>query len=166
VGLNHTDEEIEMSSPTTFIGALALACAAGLTAAVGRSTPDEGTIRRHIERYYFEGVRRSDTATAHRAFHPVVTMYSVRDGEFAQRSIPDWLAAIAERAPDPPAPDTVPRRIVSVDVTGNAAMAKLELAYPEATFTDYMSLLKVNGKWIIVGKIFDRQPRTTQAAGR
>ncbi|HEY7481099.1 MAG TPA: nuclear transport factor 2 family protein [Gemmatimonadales bacterium] len=154
-----------MLSPTTYLGTLVLAGAAGLTAAA-RIDPDERAIRRHIEQYYFDGVRRADTAVAHRAFHPVVTMYSVRDGEFAQRRIPDWLAAMAERAPDPPAPDSVPRRIVSVDVTGTAAVAKLELAYPEAMVTDYMSLLKVNGQWIIVGKIFNWQPRSAQASGR
>jgi hypothetical protein len=147
-----------MLSPTTYLGTLMLAGAAGLTAATWTS-PDEQAIRRHIERYYFEGVRKADTAAAHRAFHPVVTMYSVRDGKLAERSIPDWLTAIAERAPKPPKPDDVPRRVVSVDVAGNAAMAKLELAYPEATVTDYMSLLKVDGRWIIVGKIFDRQGR-------
>jgi hypothetical protein len=153
-----TDQEHRMLSPTTYLGTLMLAGAAGLTAATWTS-PDEQAIRRHIERYYFEGVRKADTAAAHRAFHPVVTMYSVRDGKLAERSIPDWLTAIAERAPDPPKPDDVPRRVVSVDVAGNAAMAKLELAYPEATVTDYMSLLKVDGRWIIVGKIFDRQGR-------
>ncbi len=82
-------------------GAVALA---GAT----RTDPDERAIRQHIERNYFEGVRRSDTAAAHRAFHPVVTMYFVRDGAFAQRTIPDWLGGIAERAPDPPVPDSVP----------------------------------------------------------
>jgi protease I len=151
---------------TTLMYPILLACGAGLTAAAARADPDERAIRRHIERYYFEGVRRSDTAAAHRAFHPVVTMYSVRDGAFAQRSIPDWLAGIAERAPTPPAPDTVPRRILEVDVTGSAAMAKLEIGYPDALITDYMSLLKVNGEWTIVGKIFHRQPRAAQAAGR
>ena len=34
---------------------------------------------------------------------------------------------------------------------------------PEATVTDYMSLLKVDGEWVIVGKIFDRQSKTAQA---
>jgi hypothetical protein len=151
-----------MLSPTTYLGTLMLAGAAGLTAA-SWTDPDELAIRRHIERYYFEGVRHADTAAAHRAFHPVVTMYSVRDGKLAERSIPDWLRTIAERAPNPPKPDAVPRRIVSVDVTGNAAMAKLELGYPDATVTDYMSLLKMNGDWIIVGKIFERQPKTARA---
>jgi hypothetical protein len=148
-------------SPTTYLGTLMLASAAGLAAA-SLNDSDERAIRRHIERYYFEGVRRSDTAAAHRAFHPVLTMYSVRDGTLAQRSLDEWLTAIAERAPHPSKPDEAARRIVSVDVTGTAAMAKLELAYPEATVTDYMSLLKLNGEWIIVGKIFDRRAKTAQ----
>jgi hypothetical protein len=151
-----------MLSRTTYLGTLMLAGTAGLTAA-SRTDPDETAIRKHIERYYFEGVRNADTAAAHRAFHPVLTMYSVRDGSLAQRTVADWLKGIAERAPSPPKPDDVPRRILSVDVTGNAAMAKLELDYPEATITDYMSLLKVDGQWTIVGKIFDRQPKTARA---
>ena len=151
-----------MLSLTTYLSTLMLAGAAGLTAAA-LNDPDERAIRRHIEQYYFDGVRRSDTAVARRAFHPVLTMYSVRDGTLAQRRLDEWLTAIAERAPHPPKPDDVPRRILSVDVTGNAAMAKLELGYPDATVTDYMSLLKLNGEWVIVGKIFDRQPKTAQA---
>lgn len=151
-----------MLSPTTYLGTLMLAGAAGLSAATWPD-PDEQAIRRHIERYYFEGVRNSDTAAAHRAFHPVAIMYSVHDGKLAERSIPDWLKAIAERAPQPPKPDDVRRRIVSVDVTGNAATAKLELASRDGTITDYMSLLKVDGEWTIVGKIFDRGPTAAQA---
>ena len=146
-----------MLSPTTYLGTLMLAGAAGLTATTWTS-PDEQAIRRHIERYYFEGVRHSDTAAAHRAFHPVAVMYSIRDGKLAERSIPDWLTAIAERAPKPPQPDTVERRVVSVDVTGNAAVAKTELIQPETVVTDYLSLLKVDGEWTVVGKIFDRRP--------
>lgn len=132
----------------------------------GDSDDDEKAIRQHIERYYFEEVRTSDTAMAHKAFHPVAVMYSVRDGELAPREIPDWLAAIAERAPKPPKPDAVQRRIVMVDVSGNAAMAKLQLDSPGATITDYMSLLKVNGEWTVVGKIFDRRTSDSQSAGR
>jgi hypothetical protein len=134
-----------------------LAGAAGLTAAT-RPSPDEQAIRQHIERYYFEGVRHSDTAAAHRAFHPVAVMYSIREGKLAERTISDWLTAIAERAPNPPKPDAVQRRVVSVDVTGSAAVAKTELIQPEAVVTDYLSLLKVDGEWTVVGKIFDRRP--------
>ena len=150
--------------PLLSLGVL-LALAAGTTAAL-RGDPEERAIRSHIERHYFDGVRRADTALAHRAFHPVTVMYFVREGAFAERTIPDWLAGIARGRAGQTGPDSVPRRIVSVDVTGSAAVAKLELGYPEATVTDYMSLLKVNGEWTIVGKIFDRRPAAAQAAGR
>lgn len=145
---------------------VSLAAAAGVTAGAAL-TPDEQAIREHIERYYFEGVRNSDTALAHKAFHPsVTTMYFVRDGGFAERTIPEWLAGIAQRAPNPPKPDTFPRRVVSVDVSHGAAMAKLQIRYADALVTDYMSLLKVDGQWVIVGKVFDRHPLSAQASAR
>jgi hypothetical protein len=135
---------------------LALAASA-LGAAFPRTSPDEEAIRQHIERHYFEGVRRSDTALAHAAFHPVAVMYSIREGKLAERSIPDWLGAIAKNAPKPARPDSFKRQVVDVDVSGNAAMAKVQLDYADAVITDYMSLLKVDNRWLIVNKIFDRK---------
>ena len=144
----------------------AAAVTAALSAANGED-PDERAIRQHIERTYFAGVRNSDTALAHKAFHPSIpAMYFVRDGGFAQRTIPEWLASIAERAPNPPKPDSFPRRVVSVDVTHGVAVAKLQIRYADALVTDYMSLLKVDGQWVIVGKIFDRHPLSAQASAR
>ena len=128
-----------------------------MTAAT-RTMPDEQAIRRHIERYYFEGVRNSDTAAAHRAFHPVAVMYSIRDGKLAERTIPDWLTAIAERAPKPPKPDAVKRRVVIGGRHRQRGRGQDGADQPEAMVTDYMSLLKVDGEWTIVGKIFDRRP--------
>ena len=51
------------------------------------------------------------------------------------------------------------RRVVMVDVTGDAAVAKVELDFPDAKFTDYFSLLKVGNEWKIIHKWFHRQPQ-------
>jgi hypothetical protein len=37
------------------------------------------------------------------------------------------------------------------------SMAKIELSYPTVHFVDYLSLLKVDGRWTIVNKIFHRE---------
>jgi len=141
--------------------AAAVAVSLGLATVAGAALPhpdkEEQAIRQHIERHYFEGVRRSDTAVAHKAFDPVARMYFVRDGKLIDRSIPDWLADIARNAPKPARPDTFQRRVLDVDVSGNAAVAKLQLDYANSVITDYMSLLKVDGQWRIVNKIFDRK---------
>ena len=46
-----------------------------------------------------------------------------------------------------------------VDITGNAAIAKLRLDYPAAVLTDYMLLLKIDGRWQVVSKAFHSEPR-------
>ena len=136
-----------------------LTLVAAVTAAVPNMDSDEQAIRQHIERHYFDGVRRSDTALAHGAFHPVANMYFIREGKLVQRSIPDWLADIARNAPEPAEPDRFKRRVLDVDVSGNAATAKLQLDYANSVIIDYMSLLKENGQWRIVNKIFDRKSK-------
>jgi hypothetical protein len=50
--------------------------------------------------------------------------------------------------------------IESVDVTGNAAVAKIVLDYPTTRLTDYFTLLKVDGEWKIMNKIFYAEPKT------
>ncbi len=51
------------------------------------------------------------------------------------------------------------RKIESLDVSGNAAIAKITLDYPTVKFTDYMSLLKIDGEWKIVNKSFYVEPK-------
>ena len=87
------------------------------------------------------------------AFHPKAMLYWNRDGAFAERTSADYIAG----APGKPAPDEAQRRraIESLDVTGNAAMAKVVLDYPSVKFTDYLSLVKADGEWRIVNKIFN-----------
>jgi hypothetical protein len=55
--------------------------------------------------------------------------------------------------------------VTSVDVTGDAAIARVELQRPESVITDYMSLLKVDGRWQIVNKIFTRETRREHVSG-
>lgn len=46
------------------------------------------------------------------------------------------------------------RRVERLAVSGNAASAVVTLNYPQVLFTDHLSLLKINGEWKIVGKVF------------
>jgi hypothetical protein len=84
--------------------------------------------------------------------HDVANLYWIRDGELVTRTSADYIAG----ASGEPAEDEAERRrgITMVDVTGDAAVAKIVLDYPDAMITDYMSLLKIGGKWKIVNKIF------------
>jgi Putative lumazine-binding len=143
------------------MGMFALLCSALVTGAdmlEPADSADEAGVRRALEAY-LQGHATGVGTHMERAMHPDLRMSFVRDGKLVHRTRAEYVANFTGK----PAPDEAKRkrRIVSVDITGTAAMAKIELDYPDAVLTDYMSLLKVDGEWKIVDKIFDRQPRAT-----
>ncbi|WP_081855833.1 nuclear transport factor 2 family protein [Sphingomonas sp. UNC305MFCol5.2] len=113
---------------------------------------DEAGARAAVN-HYLAGHATGSPDEFRAAFHPKAMLYWNRDGAFAERTSADYIAG----APGKPAADEPQRRraIESLDVTGNAAMAKVVLDYPSVKFTDYLSLVKADGEWRIVNKIFN-----------
>lgn len=105
---------------------------------------------------YLRGHATGDGSHHERVFNPVATLYWMRDGDLNERSSEDYIAG----APGSPPADEADRfRYIDwVDVSGSAAVARIVLDYPSAYLVDYMSLLKIDGRWQIVNKIFDVQP--------
>ncbi len=135
---------------------LALVLLTVTIASTRHASPEEAAVRAALE-HYLQGHATGDGAHFRAVFHPESKLFWVRDGQLTQRTSADYIAG----APGKPAADEAQRRrrIVRVDVTGNAASAKIELDYPNAKLTDYMSLLKVGGEWKIVNKIFTSEPK-------
>lgn len=123
---------------------------------------EEAGVRACIE-LYFRGHATGDGEHFRRAFHTDAKLFFIRDGKVTQWTLEEY----AGRASGKPAPDEAQRkrRIESIDITGNAATAKIVLDYPNVTFTDYMSLLKISDEWKIVNKTFYANPKPTQPAG-
>ncbi|HEX9704081.1 MAG TPA: nuclear transport factor 2 family protein [Gemmatimonadales bacterium] len=139
---------------------LALLAAVGVLAAASLPAlardADEAAVRRTLD-HYLQGHATGDGAHFAKAFHPDAKLFWTREGQLAQRTSADYIASASGR----PAPDEArrTRRIVSVDVTGDAASAKIVLDYPGVVLTDYMSLLRIGNEWLIVNKIFTREPK-------
>jgi hypothetical protein len=61
-----------------------------------------------------------------------------------------WMILSARSGPEvKPSWETI-----SVDITGDAAAAKVIDDYVGMRFTDYLSLLKIKGRWMIVNKLY------------
>jgi len=89
---------------------------------------------------------------------PVIQKSCVRDGKLVITPISEYIA----RAPGKPAADEAlrKRRITHTEITGNAAIGRIELDYPSAFLVDYMTLLKDNGRWVIIAKSFNSAPKS------
>ncbi|HYH05425.1 MAG TPA: nuclear transport factor 2 family protein [Thermoanaerobaculia bacterium] len=117
---------------------------------------EDAAVRAAIE-HYMRGHATGDGAHHRKVFHPESKLFFVREGKFSQRTSEEYIAG---HKGTPPADEAQrQRRIDWIDVTGDAAVAKLTLTYPEVTFTDYMSLLKIDGEWKIVNKTFHADRR-------
>ena len=119
---------------------------------------DEAAIRQTVQ-YYFDGGKNRDSLTLRKAFHPEARMLFAREGKLVVVPIGEYITRVGSESLKPGEVDSTERKVVSVDVVGDAAVAKLELKRPNAVLTDYMSLLKVDGRWLIVNKIFTRDMR-------
>jgi hypothetical protein len=153
---------ITMTTLALVVPMAAIAIGAGPSQAPGSGAgartpnPEEPAVRVALQAY-LEGHATGQAEAFRRAFQPDARMVFVRDGAFSKMEIQDYIA----RAPGKPFPDENQRRrtIDFIDITGDAAVARLTLDYPDVKFVDYMTLLKINGEWRIVSKAFDADRR-------
>ena len=115
-------------------------------------TLDEVGVRDTIS-LYLKGQATGNPDYYRQAFHPDARLNGVRDGKPEQRTLAEYLALQSGR---PAADEGQRKRTVSdVVVTGDAAIATIILDYPRALTTDHMSLIRSNGRWLIIHKLYN-----------
>jgi hypothetical protein len=116
----------------------------------------DAAVRKPLE-LYIQGHATGNGDFWRQAFHPSARIEGIREGKLLSRTAAEFAAGASGK----PAEDEAQRkrRIVSVDVTDDAAFAKIELDYPKVKFTDYFTLLKVDGEWRIMSKVYHGQPK-------
>ena len=71
-----------------------------------------------------------------------------------RRSLEEWLTAVSTR----PVPEKEGRpysfKLLSIEIIQDQAMVKLECPLFDHFYIDYLGLLKENGRWLIVNKMY------------
>lgn len=134
----------------TATAAVKAVLSAGLHA-VGHIVAERKAILQVIDLY-----ASGDALTVARAFHPSATMKYVLDDHLVDEPIGEFLTHYLP--PGGVEPRTL--KIDHVDLLGTAASARLTIDYPTYQFIDYFNLLKIEGRWLVVGKIFHRRQKT------
>ena len=121
--------------------------------AANPQTAEQAAVRKPLEAY-LQGHATGDGAHMRRAFLPSAHVEGIRDGKLLSWTAEEYIAGFKGTPADDESRRR--RRIDSIDVTGNAAMARVTLDYPSGIFTDYFVLLKVGGEWKIANKVWTR----------
>ncbi len=104
--------------------------------------------------YYMEGAMNKDFETLKKAFHEeaIMTIADEKEGTFKQVNAREFFSKMK-----PGEPLERKNSIVSMDIEGNTAIARLRVEDDEKIFHDFMTLQKLNATWYIVNKSFYRE---------
>lgn len=136
--------------------------AAAPAAAQTADADDLAAIRATVEAY-FDGMIRRDRAALDRAFHPEARLIGAPADRIETIEFDEWATYTAEGYS--PRDEGYDNRIVMIDVAGNAAVAKVDLAWPKTHYVDYLTLLETDGRWRIVNKTWFEEPSPRMLAG-
>lgn len=115
-----------------------------------QTSTEEAAVKVCLENYM-----SGDGNRVEKAFHPSASMkyVDITSGEFKDVPIADYIA----RTKAGSGPSKRKIGIESLSIEGTAANAKIKIETETVILYDYMNMLKINGEWKIVSKIFSRQ---------
>jgi len=118
---------------------------------------EDAAVRTAIADHYFKAHATGSGDSLKGMFVDEGRMMWVQDGQLRIRTSADYIAGF----PGKPAADEASRtrRVLMTDVSGDVAVAKVELDYPDARLVDYFTLAKLGGEWKIIHKSFQRFPK-------
>ncbi|AYD03419.1 nuclear transport factor 2 family protein [Neorhizobium sp. NCHU2750] len=102
---------------------------------------------------YVDGMALAHAGALRKAFHPKASIIGNYRGEVEWLSLNEFIDAVSsEGATDNGSKTLI--QIEAIDVTGDAATVKVVDEFAGMRFSDYLSLLKVDGRWLIVSKVY------------
>jgi putative lumazine-binding protein len=107
-----------------------------------------------VLRLYIEGAASGDAAKLAEAFHEHARTYGSMNGTRYDISVAEMIAMEERRPRNSDGRYTA--HIMSIEQAGDVATATIEEdgCWGTASFTSFLSLVKFDGRWLIVGKVF------------
>ena len=104
---------------------------------------------------YLDGLYEGDADKLASVFHETSALTYEQDGKLTVLPREQWLKWVRERGS--PQSKSLARddAILQVDQAGpTTALVKVKCQIPPRYFTDYLSLLKIDGRWVVAQKVF------------
>jgi hypothetical protein len=108
---------------------------------------------------YFTGIFYGDTDKLRSAFHPQAVLFGDINEKFYFKSLNEYLDGVANRKNPNALGEEFRMKVLAIEITGNIAIAKLNVPMFEFNYYDYLHLVKNEGQWAIAGKLFTNVTR-------
>lgn len=99
---------------------------------------------------YFEGMMERDRSKLEEAFFPQARLIGYRGDQLFVTPFEEWASGTSKGTPRDP--NLFRNELKSIRIVGNTALAETELYWPGIYYYDFLTLIKMEGKWKIVHK--------------
>lgn len=112
-----------------------------------------GNIEATVKKY-FEGIFYGDTVKLENVFTDNAYLYGDIKGEQYRKSRDEYLEGVKNRKSPSEMGEDFKMEIISIEIIGHVATAKLHVPMLGYNYYDYLSLIWLNEEWKIVNKLF------------
>lgn len=104
---------------------------------------------------YFDALYFADADAMEDILHPRAIYATADEAEPLIRDVPTYLAVLRGRVSPNEKGEDRADKIISIELAGqNTALAQVECAIGERNFVDFLSLVRIDNKWLIIAKVF------------
>jgi hypothetical protein len=116
---------------------------------------DNKEIQKVIERF-FQGVRDLDAKLISSVFHPQSNSFSLTSRGICIEPAETWSNIIQNAKTDENHlfRERFSSNILKIDIAGTAASVKVEWIFESVKIIDFYNLIKTEGKWYIVNRVY------------
>jgi 4-oxalocrotonate tautomerase len=105
---------------------------------------------------YFDGLHHGNAALLAEVFHPEAHYYTATEGRLLHLAMPEYFDIVRQRPSPASQGHARTDRIDSIEFAGPVtALARVACSVPPRYFTDLLTLVKLDGRWRIVAKVFE-----------
>ena len=116
-------------------------------------------IAQALSRYY-DGLYRGDTSALRKVFHPAARYATASSGELVHLDMKSYWPKVEARESPEDLGEPYRYTLESIELAGStAASVRMRSSMLGKHFIDLLSLIKVNGGWRILSKVFHYEPQ-------
>lgn len=113
----------------------------------------EASIAQALKEYYFQESYEGDLNKLKEIFHPDTRLFGDVKGQPYSKTLDEWLDVLSNRESPKDSGKPFEGEILSIKMVNSVAVAEVKVKAYDMVYHDFLSLHKIDAKWIIGSKI-------------